>query len=84
MTVDLPFTDTPTRTAIMGRQPHCRFDLLTRLRSGELVVMARYMQILSDRFVTAHPNRIINIHHSVLPASSAPTRTGRQTTVASS
>ena len=34
----------------------------------ELVVMARYMQILSDRFVTAHPNRIINIHHSFLPA----------------
>jgi formyltetrahydrofolate deformylase len=34
----------------------------------ELVVMARYMQILSDRFVEAHPNRIINIHHSFLPA----------------
>jgi formyltetrahydrofolate deformylase len=34
----------------------------------ELVVMARYMQILSDRFVTAHANRIINIHHSFLPA----------------
>ena len=30
--------------------------------------MARYMQILSDRFVAAHPNRIINIHHSFLPA----------------
>ena len=34
----------------------------------ELVVMARYMQILSDRFVAAHQNRIINIHHSFLPA----------------
>ncbi len=34
----------------------------------ELVVMARYMQILSDRFVAAHPDRIINIHHSFLPA----------------
>ena len=34
----------------------------------ELVVLARYMQILSDRFVDAHPNRIINIHHSFLPA----------------
>ena len=34
----------------------------------ELVVMARYMQILSDRFVAAHPSRIINIHHSFLPA----------------
>jgi formyltetrahydrofolate deformylase len=37
-------------------------------RGVELVVMARYMQILSDRFVAAHPNRIINIHHSFLPA----------------
>jgi formyltetrahydrofolate deformylase len=35
---------------------------------AELVVMARYMQILSNRFVAAHPNRIINIHHSFLPA----------------
>jgi formyltetrahydrofolate deformylase len=34
----------------------------------ELIVMARYMQILSDRFVAAHPHRIINIHHSFLPA----------------
>ena len=34
----------------------------------ELVVMARYMQILSDHFVAEHPNRIINIHHSFLPA----------------
>ena len=34
----------------------------------ELVVMARYMQILSDRFIAAHPHRIINIHHSFLPA----------------
>ncbi|MEM1334705.1 MAG: formyltetrahydrofolate deformylase [Actinomycetota bacterium] len=35
---------------------------------AELVVMARYMQILSDRFIAHHPMRIINIHHSFLPA----------------
>jgi formyltetrahydrofolate deformylase len=35
---------------------------------AELVVMARYMQILSDSFVERHPMRIINIHHSFLPA----------------
>ena len=35
-------------------------------RGIELVVMARYMQILSDRFVSIRP--IINIHHSFLPA----------------
>ena len=34
----------------------------------ELIVLARYMQILSDRFVNEHPMRIINIHHSFLPA----------------
>ena len=34
----------------------------------ELVVLARYMQILSARFVAAYPNQIINIHHSFLPA----------------
>jgi formyltetrahydrofolate deformylase len=34
----------------------------------ELVVMARYMQILSDTFIAEYPNRIINIHHSFLPA----------------
>ena len=34
----------------------------------ELVVLARYMQILSPAFIAAHRNRTINIHHSFLPA----------------
>ena len=34
----------------------------------DLVVLARYMQILSPKFVRAFPRRIINIHHSFLPA----------------
>ena len=34
----------------------------------DLVILARYMQILSPRFVNAYRNRIINIHHSFLPA----------------
>lgn len=34
----------------------------------ELVVMARYMQILSPAFIAEYPSRIINIHHSFLPA----------------
>jgi formyltetrahydrofolate deformylase len=34
----------------------------------ELIVLARYMQILTPRFVHAYPKRIINIHHSFLPA----------------
>ena len=34
----------------------------------DLIVLARYMQILSGDFVARYPNRIINIHHSFLPA----------------
>ncbi len=34
----------------------------------ELVVLARYMQILTSTVVDRFPNRIINIHHSFLPA----------------
>ena len=34
----------------------------------ELVVLARYMQILSPEFVAEYPRRIINVHHSFLPA----------------
>jgi formyltetrahydrofolate deformylase len=34
----------------------------------ELVILARYMQILTDDFIARYPNRIINIHHSFLPA----------------
>ncbi len=36
----------------------------------ELVVLARYMQILSPEFVAAYRERIINVHHSFLPAFS--------------
>ena len=41
-------------------------------RNVELIVLARYMQILSDGFVGHYPNRIINIHHSFLPAFVGP------------
>lgn len=34
----------------------------------DLVVLAKYMQIVSQRFVRAYENRIINIHHAFLPA----------------
>jgi formyltetrahydrofolate deformylase len=34
----------------------------------DFVVLARYMQILSSGFIAEYPNRIINIHHSFLPA----------------
>lgn len=34
----------------------------------DFVVLARYMQIISENFIAKFPNRIINIHHSFLPA----------------
>ena len=34
----------------------------------DFIVLARYMQVLSDEFVKDYPQRIINIHHSFLPA----------------
>ncbi len=34
----------------------------------EFIVLARYMQILSDQFIRQYINKIINIHHSFLPA----------------
>jgi len=34
----------------------------------DLVILARYMQILSPNLVNAYPSRLINIHHSFLPA----------------
>lgn len=32
------------------------------------IVLARYMQVISEKMIAAYPNRIINIHHSFLPA----------------
>lgn len=34
----------------------------------DLIVLARYMQVLSHEFTAAYPQRVINIHHSFLPA----------------
>ena len=41
---------------------------LLRQHSPDFIVLARYMQILSTQFVEEYPQRIINIHHSFLPA----------------
>lgn len=41
---------------------------LLQQHNPDLLVLARYMQILSPEFVSAYPHRIINIHHSFLPA----------------
>jgi formyltetrahydrofolate deformylase len=48
-------------------QEERELELLRSLRV-DLVVLARYMQVLSADFVNRMPGRIINIHHSFLPA----------------
>ena len=48
-------------------QEAAELALLERERI-DLVVLARYMQVLSDDFIAAYPEGIINIHHSFLPA----------------
>ena len=45
-----------------------RMHALIRAHNADFMVLARYMQILSNDFVNHYPQRIINIHHSFLPA----------------
>lgn len=44
-----------------------RIDQFIEQNNIELIVLARYMQILSPEFCDRHAGRIINIHHSFLP-----------------
>lgn len=41
---------------------------LLKKEQVSFIVLARYMQIISDNMILAYPNHIINIHHSFLPA----------------
>jgi formyltetrahydrofolate deformylase len=45
-----------------------RIQALITEHTADFIVLARYMQILSNNFVNRYPQRIINIHHSFLPA----------------
>lgn len=49
-------------------EAECRQKALLDQHDIDLVVLARYMQILSPQFITDYPDKIINIHHSFLPA----------------
>ena len=49
------------------QQEEAQIQLLAKHRV-EFIVLARYMQILSPEFISHYRNRIINIHHSFLPA----------------
>jgi formyltetrahydrofolate deformylase len=64
---DVPFAVVPVESDRKAQAEAEQLRLLEDLRV-DLVVLARYMQILSPAFVERWPGRIINIHHSFLPA----------------
>ncbi|WP_413298983.1 formyltetrahydrofolate deformylase [Bacillus sp. 1P10SD] len=65
--LNIPFYYVPANKEIRGEAEERQLQLL-REYEIDFVVLARYMQILSPKFVEGNPNRIINIHHSFLPA----------------
>ena len=64
---DIPFYHLPLLKETKAEQESKILDLLAEL-DVDLAVLARYMQVLTPVFVNAYPHRIINIHHSFLPA----------------
>lgn len=63
---DVPFHHVPV---VSDRKDEAEARMLEIIgKEVELIVLARYMQILSQEFVSRFPQRIINIHHSFLPA----------------
>ena len=64
---DIPFYVFPINKENKEEQERAEMELLAK-HQVNFIVLARYMQIISDRMIEAFPNRIINIHHSFLPA----------------
>jgi formyltetrahydrofolate deformylase len=63
----IPFEHIPVTAATRAEAEARQLELLSRHKI-ELVVLARYMQVLSPAFVAHYPAAIINVHHSFLPA----------------
>ena len=64
---DIPYYYLPVDKNDRQKQESQIIDLLDS-NNIDLIVMARYMQILSADFINRYPQKIINIHHSFLPA----------------
>lgn len=64
---NVPFYHVPIdpNNKIIGEEEQLR---LLKEHNIDFIVLARYMQILPKSFVEKYPNKIINIHHSFLPA----------------
>ena len=63
----IPFRVFPITPQTKVEQEAAQLELLKAERV-DTVVLARYMQIISPAMIEAFPNRILNIHHSFLPA----------------
>lgn len=63
----IPFHLFPITKATKAEQEQKEMELLAEHKVN-FIVLARYMQVISERMIEAYPNRIINIHHSFLPA----------------
>jgi len=65
--VNIPFYYIPASKDIRAEVEEKQLKILKE-HEIELIILARYMQILTPNFVSQYPNQIINIHHSFLPA----------------
>lgn len=63
----IPFHIFPIDEKNKAEQEQKELELLKK-HNISFVVLARYMQVISDDFIMHYPNKIINIHHSFLPA----------------
>ncbi len=64
---DVPYLYMPITPENREEQALRTLDAL-RENKVDFLVLARYMQIIPENLIAAYPNRIINIHHSFLPA----------------
>lgn len=63
---DVPFYHLPITPETKHQQEQQLLSIIED-KSAELLILARYMQILSDNVCATLPGRVINIHHSFLP-----------------
>ena len=64
---DIPFYHVPVTKETKADAENEQLKLLEK-HQVECIVLARYMQIISPKLINAFKNKIINIHHSFLPA----------------
>ena len=63
----IPFYLFPITKETKEEQERKEMELLSKHKIT-FIVLARYMQVISEQMINAYPNKIINIHHSFLPA----------------